>query len=714
MRSLSETAESGSTLAAIERLEEELRLREQAVAEPQPFVPEPFISESPAVESPFSEPYTAEQYTGGPYTGEPVAFEPPANDEQSAVAEPPAAPLPEPWPMEPPPPDWAPPAEDETPTPFDAPGLAAFPPPQPDLEAEAPAFEPEQPVFPPDESDLPPVAPAFQPEEPEAEEPWTRRRSCSSRRRWSNRRSLRRRSPRWMSATGEWTSSELPPPIGIEPVEPALVDPALLAPPEGEQPFTPYDAPPLYDAPPPYEIDEPFIAPIPEQDPADTGDGAAAAAAAVGGAIAFDAMLAGARAEPPSLDREESDVIDDVDRVFPVAIAVDTAGVATQVAPPSGPIATQRLSEDEVAMIAPEPANPPAFEVEVHGLEPTVLDQRTGRSARLFWLWFAANASILSVALGAIQFSLGMSLRQAIVATLAGVAISFLPLGLGTLAGKWSGQPTMVVSRASFGVVGNVVPAVVAVLSRVFWGGVMIWLLAASVARILVGAEADLGLGETVWSMIGLALGVVVAAVVAFFGYGLLARVQLVLSILTGILVVGAAALTYQELDFATALTKGDGSWVLVSRARCSSSASSGSPGCIRARTSPATSARAASGAASMLWATFGATLPPFLLISWGAMLAASSPVLATGSRPTARDARLHAAGLVPGAAPPGGRTQPHLRQRSRHVLGRLRAAGGRAAGSAPLAVLVAALLVTRRRRPALHRHRARGSCATS
>ena len=178
-------------------------------------------------------------------------------------------------------------------------------------------------------------------------------------------------------------------------------------------------------------------------------------------------------------------MIDDVDRVFPAAISVNTEGVATQVAPPSGPIATQRLSEDEVAMLAPEPANPPAFEVEVHGLEPTLLDQRTGRSARLFWLWFAANASILSVALGAIQFSLGMSLRQAIVATLAGVAISFLPLGLGTLAGKWSGQPTMVVSRASFGVVGNVVPAIVAVLSRVFWGGVMIWLLAASVARIL-------------------------------------------------------------------------------------------------------------------------------------------------------------------------------------------------------------------------------------
>ena len=42
------------------------------------------------------------------------------------------------------------------------------------------------------------------------------------------------------------------------------------------------------------------------------------------------------------------------------------------------------------------------------------------------------------------------------------IALSFLPLGLGTLAGKWSGQPTMIVSRASFGHVGNILPAMAA------------------------------------------------------------------------------------------------------------------------------------------------------------------------------------------------------------------------------------------------------------
>ncbi len=77
MRSLSETAESGSTLAAIEALEAELRLREQAAtAEPQPFAAEPFTPE-PFTPEPFpGEPFTAEPYPAEPYPAEPYPAEP--------------------------------------------------------------------------------------------------------------------------------------------------------------------------------------------------------------------------------------------------------------------------------------------------------------------------------------------------------------------------------------------------------------------------------------------------------------------------------------------------------------------------------------------------------------------------------------------------------------------------------------------------------------
>ena len=336
--------------------------------------------------------------------------------------------------------------------------------------------------------------------------------------------------------------------------------------------------------------------------------------------------------ETSALDHDEDDVIDAVDRVTGTgAIPISSAGTVEPLAPPSEPIATIRLSDGQPALVDEKAEQPSAFEVEVAGPEPTALDLRAGRAARLFWLWFAANSSVLSLGLGAALLGTGMSLRQAIVATLAGVAISFLPLGLGTLAGKWSGQPTMIVSRATFGHAGNILPALLAIATRVLWGGVLLWLLATAVAQVLVGAGLDAGLGTTIWQLVGLVAGFVIATVIAVFGYGFVAKLQLVLSILSALLIVGAAVLTYQHLDFTRALTVPDGSWILVISGAALVFSVVGLAW-VHSSSDLARYQRPASyGGSSMLWATFGATLPPFALIVWGAMLAASDPALAKG-----------------------------------------------------------------------------------
>ena len=250
---------------------------------------------------------------------------------------------------------------------------------------------------------------------------------------------------------------------------------------------------------------------------------------------------------------------------------------------------------------------------------------------------------MVSIAIGAVLLSMGMSLRQAIVATLAGIALSFLPLGLGTLAGKWSGQPTMVVSRAAFGHVGNILPALIAVLTRVFWGAVLLWVLAISTARLLVFAGLDAGLGETVWTFVVLAIGFVIAGVVALFGYGFVARLQLILSILSGVLVAGLIYLTAPRLDLDAALGVPDGSWALVIGGAVIVFSFVGLAWVQSSSDIARYQRTASSGAQSMLWATVGATLPPFALIVWGSLLAASDPVLATGlaSSPLPTIARL-------------------------------------------------------------------------
>jgi NCS1 family nucleobase:cation symporter-1 len=249
----------------------------------------------------------------------------------------------------------------------------------------------------------------------------------------------------------------------------------------------------------------------------------------------------------------------------------------------------------------------------------------------LFWLWFAANSSIVSLALGAVLFGLGMSLRQALVAIFLGVALSCLPLGLVTLAGKWSGQPTMIVSRATFGLAGNGLPAVLAIVSRVFWGGALLWILATGVAAVLVDSGLDVGLGEPVWTLVGLGVGFSVAFVIAIFGYGLIARVQLVLSILTGVLVVGVIVLTFPRLDLAAAQGVADGPWMLVVTGVVLVFSFVGLAW-VHSSADVARYQRTASdGGSTMLWATFGATLPALVLIAWGALLAASDPIIADG-----------------------------------------------------------------------------------
>jgi purine-cytosine permease-like protein len=332
---------------------------------------------------------------------------------------------------------------------------------------------------------------------------------------------------------------------------------------------------------------------------------------------------------------ERDDAVDPSDSIFgntPGPVSVNTAGVAVvpeYVTVESRPIKVQ-LPPAPGAPALPVVLVPPRISpAEVVGLEPTPLDQRVGRSARLFWLWFAANSSIVAIVFGTIIFALGVSLRQAIVATLAGVALSFIPLGLGTLAGKRSGQPTMVISRATFGVVGNIVPALIALVSRLFWAAALLWILGAGTADILIGARLADGFTATQITLIAMAIFFVIAAVIAFFGYALIAVAQRVISIISAITIVGFVALTAKYLNLGTALTTGDGPWILVVTGAVLVFSFVG----LAWANSGADVARyqrpGSSGAASMLWATFGAALPTFILIGYGALLAASNLTLA-------------------------------------------------------------------------------------
>lgn len=365
---------------------------------------------------------------------------------------------------------------------------------------------------------------------------------------------------------------------------------------------------------------------------------AAVAAAALG----FDELLrdpgpaaASSSASPASLPQA----------IAPGPIAPGPIAPTPIVPSSSAPVATG--SQAVPVVDSGERTNPPALRVEASALEPTPVALRAGRSIRLFWLWFAVTASVVSVGLGGVLIGLGMSLRQAILSALVGVAVSFLPLGLGTLAGKWSGQPTMVVSRATFGIVGNLLPAILAVVTRLLWAAALLGMLGASVTAGLRAAGIAQAADPLALSGGIATAGLVVAAAIAGFGYGMIAIVAAVASVLAGILVVIVLVVTAPALDMDAALAIPDGDWSLVVTGAVLVFSLVGLAWANSAGDLARYQAKGTIGAGAVLFASFGATLPAFALVAWGAALASSDPELGAA---LATDPIAALAGLLPAA----------------------------------------------------------------
>jgi purine-cytosine permease-like protein len=160
----------------------------------------------------------------------------------------------------------------------------------------------------------------------------------------------------------------------------------------------------------------------------------------------------------------------------------------------------------------------------------------------------------------------------------------------------------------------------------VFWGAVLLWLFAASVSSMVGGAGSTAGL-----VVVFIVVGAMLAVVVAFLGYWLLARVQLIVSIVSAVLIVGFVALTWQRVDFEVALSAADGPWVLVITGAVAVFAFLGlvwanSASDLARYQRPGASS--GSGGSNMLWAGFGTTLPSFVLVAYGALLSASDGAL--------------------------------------------------------------------------------------
>ena len=151
-----------------------------------------------------------------------------------------------------------------------------------------------------------------------------------------------------------------------------------------------------------------------------------------------------------------------------------------------------------------QPESDRAWSIETHGIDPIPDSDRHGRPRELFWIWCAANIGILGVTYGAFLVAFySLNLWQSVLATVIGTILSFFLVGFVSLAGKLGGAPTLMLSRAAFGVSGNALPTAVSYLSLVGWEIVLVALAAFAAQTVLerlgwVSGDVALGISFVV------------------------------------------------------------------------------------------------------------------------------------------------------------------------------------------------------------------------
>lgn len=274
-----------------------------------------------------------------------------------------------------------------------------------------------------------------------------------------------------------------------------------------------------------------------------------------------------------------------------------------------------------------------ALKVETNGIQVITDPERKGTPRQLFWPWFGANISVFGLSYGSFGLGFGVSFWQALVAGLLGIGLSFLLCGFISLAGKRGSAPTMVLSRAPFGVNGNRVPALLSWVLTVGWETVLTVLATLATATIFSQLGWSSGNATKVIALIIVA-GLTIAGGV--LGFDLIMRMQAVITIITAVLTVVYAVLVLHKIHWHTvsALPSGSAQHVVGCFVLFLTGFGLGwvNAAADYSRYLP----RASSSRGVIGWTTIGGTLGPAVLLVFGLLLAGSSPQLDTaiGSDP--------------------------------------------------------------------------------
>ncbi len=282
-----------------------------------------------------------------------------------------------------------------------------------------------------------------------------------------------------------------------------------------------------------------------------------------------------------------------------------------------------------------QPKEDQVWSVETLGIEPIDQQKRHGRPLELFWVWFASNVGILGVVYGAGYLTgNGLNLWQSLVIGLIATAVSFFFVGLLSIPGVWGGAPMLTLSRAVFGTRGNFGPTLVSWISLVGWETILVIASTGALLELLQVFGIQANPFWTVLSIIVLA-GAVVAC--GYWGHATLVWLQRAATWVFGILTIVIIAFILPQTNWGKLLSQPPGPWdtgvvtafVIIMAATGIGWINSGAD---YARYLPLKS----SGRAITFWTVIGGTLPLYILMIVGVLLASFKTNTLTASDPLA------------------------------------------------------------------------------
>lgn len=287
------------------------------------------------------------------------------------------------------------------------------------------------------------------------------------------------------------------------------------------------------------------------------------------------------------------------------------------------------MTKDDAASLQPQPAASGRSRlVETTGIEIIDEAERTARPSDLFWPWFAANVSVFGMSYGSFVLGFGISFWQATLVSVIGIVVSFALCGVIAIAGKRGSAPTMVLSRAAFGVHGQKVPGIVSWLTSIGWETFLAIMATLATATVFERLGWGGGVGTKVAAAIAVA-ALIVAASVA--GYHTIMKMQSILTWITGAITVVYIAFTASHVDIGAVLAMPNGTSQQVIGALVMVMTGFGLGWINIAADWSRYQKRTASDASIVVWNTIGGSVAPVFLVVFGLLLAGSDPTLKAG-----------------------------------------------------------------------------------